>query len=655
MPTMIILQGSNLARRYGVEVIFENVQMTIQHNSRIALVGRNGAGKSTLLKMLANIEAPDEGQVSLTKGTTIAYMDQHTAVSGDRTIYEEMVSVFEPVIKLIKESEIAALALADEELMQDTEAYEVALNRYDKLQEDLIRFNAYGYESEIRMVLHGFQFFDEDYSRKISTLSGGQRTRLALAKILLEKKDLLILDEPTNHLDIETLTWLENYLPKYPGALLIVSHDRYFLDAVTNETYEMAHQGIHYYKGNYSFYLKERAQRLTMQMKAYEKQQEEIAKLEDYVARNIVRASTTKMAQSRRKQLEKMTKIEKPLNDEKSARIQFSVAESSGNDVLQTNNLAVGYSPDKVLAEPISFQLRKQEAIAIVGPNGVGKSTLLKTIIKQIPAIRGTIEYGAHLQIGYYDQELGNLNSKKDVLHELWDEHPSMMERDVRTILGSFLFTGNDVTKSVATLSGGEKARLELAKLALEHDNFLILDEPTNHLDIDSKEVLENALIEYDGTLLFVSHDRYFINRIATSVLEINPDGSTLYLGDYDYYVAKKASEEERLALLAAESNDEKVEKTTTQPTSETKQAFQLSKEKQREQRKLQREITQHEEAMADLEGKIEEIQLDMTKPEFLDDFEKLNELNQSLQEAEKALDQVMIAWEEAATKLENL
>src|SRR5699024_6856834 len=419
--------------------------------------------------------------------------------------------------------------------------------------------------------------------------------------------------------------------------------------------YEMAHQGIHYYKGNYSFYLKERAQRLTMQMKAYEKQQEEIAKLEDYVARNIVRTSTTKMAQSRRKQLEKMTKIEKPLNDEKSARIQFSVAESSGNDVLQTNNLAVGYSPDKVLAEPISFQLRKQEAIAIVGPNGVGKSTLLKTSIKQIAAIRGTIEYGAHLQIGYYDQELGNLNSKKDVLHELWDEHPSMMERDVRTILGSFLFTGNDVTKSVATLSGGEKARLELAKLALEHDNFLILDEPTNHLDIDSTEVLENALIEYDGTLLFVSHDRYFINRIATSVLEINPDGSTLYLGDYDYYVAKKASEEERLALLAAENNDEKVEKTTTQPTSETKQAYQLSKEKQREQRKLQREITQHEEAMADLEGKIEEIQLDMTKPEFLDDFEKLNELNQSLQEAEKALDQVMIAWEEAATKLENL
>lgn len=651
---MIILQGSNLARRYGVETIFENVQITIQHNSRIALVGRNGAGKSTLLKMLANIEEPSDGQVSLTKNTTMAYMDQHTAVSGDRTIYEEMIAVFEPVIKMLRESEKAAENLADEALMQDPEAYEAALNKYDQLQEDLIRFNAYGYESEIRMVLHGFQFFEEDYDRKISTLSGGQRTRLALAKILLEKKDLLILDEPTNHLDIETLTWLESYLPKYPGALLIVSHDRYFLDAVTNETYEMAHQGIHYYKGNYSYYLDERAKRLLLQNKAYEKQQEEIAKLEDYVARNIVRASTTKMAQSRRKQLEKMDKIAKPLNDEKSARIQFSVAEESGNDVLQANKLAVGYSEDNILAEPISFQLRKQEAIAIVGPNGVGKSTLLKTIIKQIPALKGSIDYGAHLQIGYYDQELGNLNSRKDVLHELWDEHPTMMERDIRTILGSFLFTGNDVTKAVHSLSGGEKARLELAKLALEHDNFLILDEPTNHLDIDSKEVLENALIEYDGTLLFVSHDRYFINRIATSILEVSPDGSTLYLGDYDYYVAKKAAEEERLALIEAENQPEEME-TIVEAPSDSKQAFQLSKDKQREQRKLERALTQYEDELATLESEIETIQTEMTKPEYLDDYGMLNELNDNLKEKQDQQEALMSSWEETAMALEEL
>lgn len=657
MPIMIILQGANLARRYGVEVIFENVQMTIQHNSRIALVGRNGAGKSTLLKMLANIEEPDDGQISLTKGTTIAYMDQHTAVSGYRTIYEEMVSVFEPVIKMLKESEEAAAALADEKLMQDPEAYQSALNRYDQLQEDLIRFNAYGYESEIRMVLHGFQFFDEDYDRKISTLSGGQRTRLALAKILLEKRDLLILDEPTNHLDIDTLTWLESYLPKYPGALLIVSHDRYFLDAVTNETYEMAHQGIDHYKGNYSFYLSERTQRLTLQMKAYEKQQEEIAKLEDYVARNLVRASTTKMAQSRRKQLEKMDKIKKPLQDEKSARIQFSVAEESGNDVLQTNQLAVGYSPDKILSEPISFQMRKQEAIAIVGPNGVGKSTLLKTIIKQIPAIKGTIHYGAHLQIGYYDQELGNLNSRKDVLHELWDEHPTMMERDIRTILGSFLFTGNDVNKIVNSLSGGEKARLELAKLALEHDNFLILDEPTNHLDIDSKEVLENALIEYDGSLLFVSHDRYFINRVATSVLEISAEGSTLYLGDYDYYIAKKEAEAERLALLEAEnaSNQAKPSNDNTAAPSDKKQAFQMSKDKQREQRKLERQLNQYEDDLATIEADIEAIQIEMTKPEYLDDFTKLNDLNEILQAKQAEQERLMEAWEETSIALEEL
>lgn len=652
---MIVLQGSNLARRFGSETLFENIQITIQHNSRLALVGRNGTGKSTLLKILTGLEEPEEGIVSRAKETTIAYMDQHTAINSDRTVYEEMLTVFDPVIKMLEKAQKAAENLADETLMQDEKAYQQALSAYDRLQEQLQQQNAYGFESEIRMVLHGFQFLENQYHQPVSQLSGGQRTRLALAKILLEKKDILVLDEPTNHLDIDTLTWLESYLPKYAGAILIVSHDRYFLDAVTNETYEISQHHIEHYKGNYSFYLKEKALRLETQLKAYEKQKAEIAKLEDYVARNLVRASTTKMAQSRRRQLEKMERLDKPKADEKSPRIRFVTEQESGNVVLTANNLAIGYA-DKILSAPINIDLRKQQAIAVVGPNGVGKSTLLKTLLRQIPAQGGTIQYGANVQIGYYDQELANLNSRKDVLHELWDEHPTMLERDIRTILGSFLFTGSDVEKAVTSLSGGEKARLELAKLSLKHDNFLVLDEPTNHLDIDSKEVLENALIEFDGTLLFVSHDRYFINRIATQVLEISPSGSTLYLGDYSYYMHKKNEEEERLAAEQAQQEevDPKAADGKNPAISQGKKSFALSKETQRHIRKLEREIDQIELQLAELDDQITAIEHAMTLPENFQDSLHLQELNVDLKKVQMQQTDLMDQWEEKSLELED-
>ncbi|MCY3028944.1 ABC-F family ATP-binding cassette domain-containing protein [Aerococcus sp. JJEM-2022a] len=646
---MIVLQGSKLMRRFGSDILFQDVQMTIQDNSRTALVGRNGTGKSTLLKILAGIEEPDQGQVTRAKGKTIAYMDQHAAIeNSQRTIYEEMRSVFKESIALIHNAEQAAQDLAD---AQDEASYQEALKRYDQLQEEVNQSNAYGYDSEIRMVLHGFQFPESDYDKPINQLSGGQRTRLALAKVLLEKRDILILDEPTNHLDIETLTWLEDYLPSYPGALLIVSHDRYFLDHVTNETYEMTGHSMEYYKGNYSFYLKEKAVRLESWQKAYDKQQKKIAKLEDYVARNLVRASTTKMAQSRRKQLEKMPKIEKPKQDEKSPHIQFLTDKASGNVVLAADHLGIGYD-DHLLSYPIEIDIRKQQAIAVVGPNGVGKSTLLKTIIQEIPAIKGEIHYGANVTIGYYDQELAKLHSNKDVLHELWDDHPTINEENIRTILGSFLFSGQDVEKSVAMLSGGEKARLALAKLSFNHDNFLVLDEPTNHLDIDSKEILENALIAYDGTLLFVSHDRYFINRIATQVLEISPEGSTLYLGDYDYYLNKKAEQEARLAEENKENQSSLTEE--KQAPSQSAKAYQNRKERQKEERKLQRQSEKIEASIEDLDEEIAEIQEKMTDPDILQNYYELNQLDQSLKDKQAQQEALFKEWETVQSRLED-
>lgn len=647
---MILLQGQNLARHFGPTVLFEQIHITIQENERIALVGRNGAGKSTLLKILANLEPPDEGTVAKRKNLSVGYLDQHSAVDSTKTIWEEMLSVFDPIIQLNQEAEKAALALADEALIQDEVAFEEALKRYDFLQLELQKKNAYGYESELRSVLHGFKFYEEDYNRPIEQLSGGQKTRLAMAKILLEKNDLLILDEPTNHLDIETLAWLENYLLGYQGALLIVSHDRYFLDKIATGVYEISQNKIHQYKGNYSFFLKEKAARLEQEMKQYEKQQAEIAKLEDYVARNLVRASTTKMAQSRRKRLEKMDRMDRPKAGERSARFSFPIERESGNVVLMLEDGAIGYD-DTILSAPIQMDVRKRQAIGIVGPNGIGKSTLLKTLIKELPLLNGKLHYGTNVDIGYYDQELKNLSTNKTVLAEIWDLHPTMNEKDVRSMLGSFLFTGEDVEKTIPSLSGGEKARLSLCKLALEANNLLMLDEPTNHLDIDSKEVLENALIEYDGTLLFISHDRYFINRIATSVLELSAEGSSYYMGDYDYYVAKK-QEEEELARLSKEA--EEVD-TTEAPVEKAKTDYHLQKERAKTERKLIRAIEALEASLHELEETITQVEHKLTLPEVFGDHEEVQKYHDQLLKLQVKQEQLMEEWEAENLALEEL
>ena len=644
---MILLQGQGLARHFGPDVLFENISLEVQERSRIALVGRNGTGKSTLLKILAGIEEPSLGMVSKKKDLSIGYLDQYASVDSENTIWEEMIELFKGVEALKQEALLIADKLGNPDVLANESLYQQTLACYDDLQEQLNKMNAYGYEGEIRSVLHGFRFFPEDYDKPIQQLSGGQRTRLALAKILLEKHDILILDEPTNHLDIETLTWLEDYLKSSPVSLLIVSHDQYFLDKVCQEVYEIHHHTCEYYKGNYSYYVTERENRFLLQQKAYEKQQEKIQKLEEFVAKNIVRASTTKRAQSRRKQLEKMERIEKPQSDSRSARFSFSVQKESGNQVLNVQDAYIGYD-GQTLAGPINLNIRKQEAIAIVGPNGIGKSTLLKSLTQEIPWIAGESSLGANVQVGYYDQNLSGLNSKTTVLEELWSRHTTMPEKDIRTILGSFLFSGKDVEKSTAQLSGGEKARLALAKLSLEHDNFLLLDEPTNHLDIDSKEVLEQALIEYDGTICFVSHDRYFINQVATSILEITPEGSTLYLGDYDYYIEKK---QELEALKQEEATPVvQVEVALT----DTKKNYLSSKEEQKQLRTLTRQVEQLEEKLHQIEQEISSVHEELTLEEVYTNPTRSSELQQTLQTLNESLEEVMMEWEEASLALEE-
>lgn len=642
---MILLQANQIARLFGAEVLFENLQLEISSRARIGLVGRNGAGKSTFLKIIAGIEAPDTGTIAKNKTATMGYLAQDTGLISNATVWEEMLDAFAEV-RLI-EKRMRELEIAISETDPTTPDYQTILKEYDRLQHDFSEKNGYGYENEIRSVLHGFQFDATFYNQKIATLSGGQKTRLALAKMLLQSPDILILDEPTNHLDIETLAWLEGYLQNYSGSLLIVSHDRYFLDKVVTEIYEISRRKMRHYKGNYSRYLDLKAEQLASDWKAYEKQQTEINKLEDFVARNLVRASTTKRAQSRRKQLEKMDRLDRPQGDEKSAHFLFDIEKPSGNIVLQVEDAAIGYSIEEILSEPINLDIRRKDAIALVGPNGIGKSTLLKSLIGELPFIRGEVTFGANVATGYYDQGQTNLHHNKTILQELWDEHPTTPEVEIRTALGGFLFSGEDVDKPIALLSGGEKARVALAKLAMNKENFLILDEPTNHLDIDNKEVLENALIDYEGTLFFVSHDRYFINRIATKVIELSENGSKLYLGDYDYYLEKKQEEAEIAALLE--------EKTVIATVSTGKQNFQQSKEQQKALRNLQRKIEKIEEELATLDEEITAAETKMTEPLVLNDHVQLNELNQFIETAQQRQEHLMEEWETLSLELEEL
>lgn len=629
-----------MEQRFGAAPIFSKVNFSIENNARIGLVGPNGAGKTTLLKIMTGRQEASQGEFTVNKGIELGYIAQEHDFDEEKSIWEEMLTVFQPLIDQGQQLEKLQYAIADHP--EDEEL----LRRLDQAQYNFEQAGGYTYQAEIKSMLNGFNFPEATWNKQIASLSGGEKTRLSFVKLLLKKPPLLLLDEPTNYLDLDTLDWLEAFLKNYPGAILTVSHDQYFLDHLATQIFELQHGELTVFKGNYSQYLAQRELRDQHQEAAYEKQQEEIKREEEFIQKNIVRASTTKQAQSRRKALEKMELVDPPKHKSK-VRIKFDSARPSGKEVLILKDLAVGY-PDKTMLKDISFQINKGDRVAIIGQNGIGKSTLLKTVMKQLPVKSGAIKYGASLDIGYYDQELQGIDYSKTVIDTIWDRHKDMNEKDIRSILASFLFTAKDIDKQVSQLSGGQRARLTLTVLSMEHNNFLLMDEPTNHLDLDAKEVLEKALADYDGTLLFVSHDRYFINELANKIVVAKDGQAKIYEGNYTYYLNEKAKEEAAAQETAAQ------ETPVVKAVSESKFSYQEQKKRDSEKRKRERQVAQAEKDLEELEAKEQEIQEAMADPAIAADFSKLGPLQDDLTAVQEKISQVSQAWEDASLALEE-
>ena len=637
----MLIQLNNVTKNFVVNEIFSNVKMEINDKDRVAIVGRNGAGKSTLLKIISGELSFDSGERTVSKNTTIGYLSQEFIVREDLSIYEEMITCFDEIISLEANLEKLSYELTPENIEKDPGL----LDRFDRLQNEVLTHKDYHYKSKIESVLYGLDFTKDVFDKKISTFSGGEKTRLSMAKLLLSEPDLLILDEPTNHLDMENVAWLENYLSSYNGAIVIVSHDRYFLDKVVNVVYNLEFGKLKKYVGNYSKFLKQYEEDYEKQLKEFTSQQKDIKRLEEFVQKNIARASTSKMAKSRQKVLDKMELIDNPKKDDKAANIEFNIKEQSGRDVLMIENLKVGYD-GKQVGNAYNFSVYKGDRIAIVGRNGIGKSTLIKTIAKKQNAIGGSVHYGSKVSLGYYDQKQAEFESSKTILNELWDEYPLMKEAEVRTVLGRFLFRGDSVLKIVRDLSGGEKARLQLAKLMLEKNNLLVLDEPTNHLDITSKQVLEDALENYEGTIVFVSHDRYFINKIANKVLDITGDDYSIYLGNYDYYLEKREQE-----LIAKKLKEEKTEKVQEKVAND----YVLGKEEKKRIRKLERTREELLEKIESLEEKVTLVNNELTKEEVYTDAIKVQEYNEELRSLNQEIEDLNNTWLEIEEELESL
>lgn len=636
----MLIQLNNVTKNFVVNEVFSNVKMEINDKDRIAIVGRNGAGKSTLLKIISGEIDFDNGERTVSKDTTIGYLSQEFIVREDLSIYEEMITCFNEIIELEKELEKISYELTSENI----ESNPGLLDKYDRLQNQVLTHKDYHYKSKIDSVLYGLDFDKEVFDKKISTFSGGEKTRLSMAKLLLSEPDLLILDEPTNHLDMENVAWLENYLSSYNGAIVIVSHDRYFIDKVVNVVYNLEFGKLKKYVGNYSNFLRQYEEDYEKNLKEYVSQQKDIKRLEEFVQKNIARASTSKMAKSRQKVLDKMEIIDNPRKDDKAANIEFRIKEQSGRDVLIINDLQVGY--EEQVGQKYNFSVYKGDRLAIVGKNGIGKSTLIKTIAKKQKKLGGNIQYGSKVSLGYYDQKQAEFESSKTILNELWDEYPLMKEAEVRTVLGRFLFRGDDVLKIVRDLSGGEKARLQLAKLMLEKNNLLILDEPTNHLDITSKQVLEEALENYEGTILFVSHDRYFINKIANKVFDITEEGYNIYLGNYDYYLEKREQEK-----IAKRLKEEKIAEAVVKEVND----YVLSKEEKRRIRKLERTRDELIVQIDELESKIKIVNEELMKEEVYTDVVKTQEWNGKLKKLTSELEEKNNSWLEIEEELESI
>lgn len=599
---MIVLSCNNISKAYIVDNIIENISFTINDNEKIGLIGLNGAGKTTLFNVLTGELDYDSGSIVIPKNKKISYLKQNTKIESDKSIFDEMLTMFEDIIAM--ENDLRELEHKISEFTEHDEEGMLAslMDKYTALNDRFIELDGFSYKSHIRGVLKGLSFNEEDFDKPINILSGGQKTRVMLAKLLLERADILLMDEPTNHLDINAIAWLEKYLSSFNGAIIIISHDRYFLDNIVNKIMLLENKNLKIYNGNYSEFMVKRKIEIEQAIKKYEEYEKEVERQEEIINRLHAYGSKRNIRQafSRQKTLEKMRKTERPNFDNKKLKLRFTPKLRSGLDVLKIEDLSKSYD-EKTIFSNISFNAYRGEKIGIIGPNGIGKSTLLKIIARKIESDSGKVEIGHFVNIGYYDQEQTHLNLENTVIDEIWDDNPKFNYYDIRSLLAQFLFTGDDLFKIISDLSGGEKGRLSLLKLMLSEANFLLMDEPTNHLDIDSKEILEDALSNYDGTVLVVSHDRYFLNKLCTKIIDMTHDGLSEYLGSYDYYLEKKAEFEQ--------SDEDIIEsKTKTQINAERKKDRELRAEKKKRQKEIkdiEEKIENNENELALLEDKL--------------------------------------------------
>ena len=638
----MILSCQGISKSFGEKVILEDASFHIEEREKAALIGNNGAGKTTLLRIIMEEIHADAGQVVLAKDKRIGYLAQYQDVQGHLSVYEELLSTKQYIIDMeerLRAMEVQMKNASGEELDR-------LMNSYTRLTHEFELENGYAYKSELMGVLNGLGFTEEDFTKQVATLSGGQKTRVALGKLLISKPDILLLDEPTNHLDMESISWLETYLLNYPGAVFIVSHDRYFLDKVVTKVIEIDAGQVRMYAGNYSAYAEKKAQLRDAQYKAYLNQQREIKHQEAVIVKlkSFNREKSIKRAESREKMLNKIQRIDKPIEVQSQMRLSLEPRVVSGNDVLTVEDLAKSF-PQQKLFSNISFQIKRGERVALIGNNGTGKTTMLKILNGLLDADAGSFSLGAKVQIGYYDQEHHVLHAEKTIFEEISDTYPTLTETQIRNMLAAFLFTGDDVFKVISSLSGGERGRVSLAKLMLSEANFLILDEPTNHLDIASKEILEEALNSYTGTVLYVSHDRYFINQTATRILDLTNQSVVNYIGDYDYYLEKKEELTEKYAPTAQEATEEAKEETP----SEGKLTWQQQKEEQARKRKQENELKKVEKRIEELETRDKEIDDTLVLPDVCTNVGRCAELSREKDKIQAELEELYEKWEELA------
>ncbi|CEQ31934.1 ABC transporter ATP-binding protein [[Clostridium] sordellii] len=635
---MIVLSCNNLNKSFGIDTVLENISFTVNEGDKVGIIGVNGTGKTTLFKVLSGIYGYDSGEIYLGKGVEIGYLEQNTNFQSDKTIYEEVLEVFSDLMDMEKYIRNLEIKISEESSNPQSKELDKLMNEYSHKLELFSELNGYGYKSEVKGILKGLGFSDEDMQTPINILSGGEKTRVLLSKLLLKNPSLLLLDEPTNHLDSDAIEWLEVFLKQYKGTVIIISHDRYFLDQVVNRVFEIHNKRLKTYNGNYSKFIESSKVEKELEVKKYEDQQKEIKKQEESIERLKAygREKHLKRARSKEKMLDKVDVLDKPDVFRKKASIQFNPAVSSGNDVLEVKGLSMGYG-ERILFKDINFNIYRGEKVALIGANGIGKSTLFKIIMNEIVPLTGNTKLGTNVHVDYFHQEQKTLNLDNTIIDEIWNDHPNLNQTTLRNMLGSFLFEDEEVFKKISTLSGGERARVAILKLILSNSNFLLLDEPTNHLDIDSKEVLEEALLNYTGTLFTISHDRYFLNTVVDKILVLDSEGITEYLGNYNYYMEKK---KQALEMNTVETVEEK-----------TKTQLKDEKRKEREQREIEKKARVRrqniEKEIEEIEAKIEELDLLMCQEDVYSNPEKSKEVSQNKSNLEENLNNLYEEWEQ--------